>query len=220
MNGGYASGFRSVEPTEYQPRLLCIKYTNGKTVAAEVPYCKSSVTPDDVFIVDSGTNFVQLNGSGAALQEKSKAMDTLSKLSESRPNAEKTVCDEGDSDYRRCVASLSDEDPEAEEDVDMSSVETPVLAKISDSDGSMDVEVIKEGEISMDDLDSNDVFLIHVKDCCYCWIGSGASIDEKRNGFYYADKYLKEIANKPFEKICVIPENDDRCSKIAEALAA
>ncbi|XP_033746054.1 gelsolin-like protein 2 [Pecten maximus] len=221
MSGGYASGFRHVEPIEYKPRLFCIQCKDRSTVAFEVKFCKNSITSDDIFIFDSGSQLVQLNGAGANLREKSKAMDVMSKFVERRPKSEKIVADEGDRDYERCCNSLRDEDEEEEgsEDVDMSPIETPVLSKVTDADGSLGIENVKTGDISMDDFDSNDVFLLHVNSTCYVWVGSGASIDEKKNGMYYANKYLKQ-ADKPFHGITVFSESSENNAKIMEELAA
>ncbi|OWF42511.1 gelsolin-like protein 1 [Mizuhopecten yessoensis] len=219
LNGGHASGFRHVDPVEYQPRLLCIQYTNGKAVANEVQFSKCAINSDDVFIFDSGTRLVQLNGSKSAYQEKTKAAQLMSKFSSERPEADKLVADEGDSDYRKCVDSLGDDGPEEKVSTDDGEVEEPVLLKVTDEDGSIGTEPVKTGGITMDDFSSDAVFLLHVKRDCFVWVGNDASIGEKRNGMAHASKYLQSVG-KPFHRISVRKESDENNASIEAALAA
>ncbi|KNC73329.1 hypothetical protein SARC_14114, partial [Sphaeroforma arctica JP610] len=65
------------------------------------------------------------------------------------------------------------------------------LFRISDSDGEIEVDLEKEGELSKDDLDTNDVFLVDAGGLAlFIWVGDGASLEEKANAFQIANKYI------------------------------
>ncbi|MER5809050.1 hypothetical protein ABT143_12770 [Streptomyces sp. NPDC002033] len=52
------------------------------------------------------------------------------------------------------------------------------MFRVSDADGSLDMEDVDGYGRQL--LQSDDVFLINTGDHVFCWVGSGASIDERR----------------------------------------
>jgi gelsolin len=65
LDGGCASGFKTVEPTAYKPRLLLIKGALGKVRVSQVPLQAAAITHGDVFIL--GTS--QTNAAATARQD-------------------------------------------------------------------------------------------------------------------------------------------------------
>lgn len=51
LTGGCASGFKTVEPTLYKPRLLLVKGTMGKVQVSQIPLQSIAVNHGDVFIL-------------------------------------------------------------------------------------------------------------------------------------------------------------------------
>merc|ERR1712002_1454622 len=86
------------------------------------------------------------------------------------------------------------------------------MFEVSDEDGSLDMEEIASGDdISKDLLKPENVFVINTGTHVYCWIGGGASIDERKNGMTYACNYIHSTET-PWLPISVIAqgaENDD-----------
>ncbi|GER32621.1 villin [Striga asiatica] len=76
QEGGVASGFKHVEAEEHQTRLFVCK---GKHViqVKEVPFARSSLNHDDIFILDTTSKIFQFNGSNSSIQERAKALEVV-----------------------------------------------------------------------------------------------------------------------------------------------
>lgn len=72
MEGGIASGFRTVKPTEYKPRLFQVRQSAKAVRAFEVPVACTSLNQGDVFILDAGTKIYSFVGDHASAFEKAK----------------------------------------------------------------------------------------------------------------------------------------------------
>ena len=69
-------------------------------------------------------------------------------------------------------------------------------------------EVAANKNLSKGLLDGDDVFVINTGDHVYCWIGQGASIDERKNGLTYASSYLNKTAT-PWLPISVVAQGKE-----------
>lgn len=199
MNGGAATGFRHVEPEEYKPRLLHFSGSGTNVTVKEVPLCRDRLTATDCFILDMGLQIFQWNGNESSPFEKNKAATYCQELEGEHGGANSETLDQDDiSDGHPFYESLTDENEEdLEQDFGNGS---KGLYKISDEDGSLDMEKIKEpGDISADDLSASDVFLLDAGNSCFVWVGSDASAAEKHNGFAYAHKHLSATGH------CLVP---------------
>ncbi|KAL0428335.1 UNVERIFIED_CONTAM: Villin-4 [Sesamum latifolium] len=76
QEGGVASGFKHAETEEHQTRLYVCK---GKHVVhvKEVPFARSSLNHDDIFILDTKSKIFQFNGSNSSIQERAKALEVV-----------------------------------------------------------------------------------------------------------------------------------------------
>ncbi|KAF8102596.1 hypothetical protein N665_0198s0294 [Sinapis alba] len=76
QEGGVASGFNHVKPEEHQTRLYICK---GKHVVRvkEVPFVRSTLNHDDVFILDTESKIFQFSGSKSSIQERAKALEVV-----------------------------------------------------------------------------------------------------------------------------------------------
>ncbi|KAK6151424.1 hypothetical protein DH2020_014059 [Rehmannia glutinosa] len=76
QEGGVASGFKHAEAEEHQTRLFVCK---GKHVVQvkEVPFARSSLNHDDIFILDTKSKIFQFNGSNSSIQERAKALEVV-----------------------------------------------------------------------------------------------------------------------------------------------
>jgi len=191
MRGGADTGFRHVVPEEYVPRLLQFNGKGRHITCSEVPLNRARLSPDDVFILDSGLQIFQWNGSGANKDERFKAAQYVNELKSERGKADSEVLDEDSTSDSHPFYDALNEDDEADED-ETDGAEIKELYKVSDASGELDISKIKEGEVSMADFSANgeDVFILDCGNAAYVWVGSEASADEKRNGFAYAQKYL------------------------------
>ncbi|KAK8454992.1 hypothetical protein SEVIR_4G064000v4 [Setaria viridis] len=76
--GGVASGFKHVEVNaqDHETRLYVCQ---GKHVVhvKEVPFARSSLNHDDIFILDTKSKIFQFNGSNSSIQERAKALEVV-----------------------------------------------------------------------------------------------------------------------------------------------
>ncbi|XP_028789451.1 villin-3-like [Neltuma alba] len=81
LEGGVASGFRKPEEEEFETRLYICK---GKRVVRmkQVPFARSSLNHDDVFILDTQNKIYQFNGANSNIQERAKALEVIQFLKE------------------------------------------------------------------------------------------------------------------------------------------
>ncbi|KAK3041141.1 hypothetical protein RJ639_027593 [Escallonia herrerae] len=73
QEGGIASGFKHAEAEEHMTRLYVCK---GKHVV-HVPFARSSLNHDDIFILDTKSKIFQFNGSNSSIQERAKALEVV-----------------------------------------------------------------------------------------------------------------------------------------------
>ncbi|KAF3544142.1 hypothetical protein DY000_02010247 [Brassica cretica] len=71
QEGGVASGFKHVEAEEHITRLFVCR---GKHV---VPFARSSLNHDDIYILDTKSKIFQFNGSNSSIQERAKALEVV-----------------------------------------------------------------------------------------------------------------------------------------------
>ncbi|XVF47637.1 hypothetical protein PTKIN_Ptkin03bG0125700 [Pterospermum kingtungense] len=76
QEGGVASGFKHVEEEENKTHLFVCR---GKHVVhvKEVPFARSSLNHDGIFILDTKSKIFQFNGSNSSIQERAKALEVV-----------------------------------------------------------------------------------------------------------------------------------------------
>lgn len=221
MEGGAESGFRHVEPDKYVPRLLHFCGDKRNVVVMEVPRRRSKLDSTDVYLLDLGTTIYQWNGAGSNKNERWKAMMFLQAMKSERGRARSETLDENFMSsrhpfYRALDSDEDDEDDEAEEMESEDDVKH--LFRVSDSSGSLTFSKVKENDITKNDFDSGDVFILDTSEQCFVWIGNGASPQEKQNGLAYAHNHLKTTAH-PLISVVVVKEGQHNV-EFQAALAA
>ena len=207
LKGGADSGFRRVLPEVYVPRLFHVKKEGKNISCTQIGLKRGNLTSDDVFIIDAGEKIYQYNGSKCSHDEKFKAAQEIARLKGTRGKARvETLEENAISNEHPALMLLKDGESKKKEKCHGERK----MFRVSDADGSLDMDPV-EGEISKDKLTSDDVYIINTGEHVYCWIGSGASIDERKNGLAYASNYLSQTET-PYLPITVVAEgkeNDD-----------
>jgi len=199
LKGGMDSGFKTVKPEEYKPRLLHCK--GIKTVrVTEVELKSSSLNDGDVFILDAGLQLYQWNGKSAGIHEKRKGQELIEAYKRERNGKPKSQVIDGLEDdpvfwkllggKPSSVAAATSDDVKASE---------KKLLKLSDASGSLTQTEIGTTlkTFSKSSLLADDVFILDVGETVYAWIGKGASKAERSNGITYATNYLKTAGRPP-----------------------
>ncbi|KAK7496122.1 hypothetical protein BaRGS_00012532, partial [Batillaria attramentaria] len=188
LEGGADSGFRTVKPEEYIPRLLHFHGDRHGVQVKEVPRNKAQVDSGDVYILDLGLRLIQWNGKGSNKNERFKALEYINKLAAERGGKpSKETLDEG-TDTSEFDGYL-DQENETEEEFEAAD-RTKELYRLSDASGKMSFTLEKAGTVRKGDFDSQDVFIFDTKSELFVWIGKGTTMAERKNAMTYAHNYL------------------------------
>merc|ERR1711887_273963 len=172
--GGMESGLQKAETNAHEAKLF--KVAGGmRPVMTEVTMAWSSMNHGDVFVLDSGKKIFVWKGSGASGQEK---------LTEHLPL-----------DGR---GQILDKDAAADKAVTTEVAKSIDLFKVSDVSGQMKTEQVKEGNLSKDDLDPNDAFLVSAGALgIWVWLGRKATKEERQSAMQLGEKFIRENGLPP-----------------------
>ncbi|XP_078179009.1 villin-2-like [Carex rostrata] len=91
LEGGIASGFNKHEEEKFEARLYICR---GKRIVRvkQVPFARTSLNHDDIFILDTETKIYQFNGANSNIQERAKALEVVQYLKDKYHDG---MCDVG-----------------------------------------------------------------------------------------------------------------------------
>ncbi|PUZ48766.1 hypothetical protein GQ55_7G273100 [Panicum hallii var. hallii] len=195
--GGVASGFNHVEVNE-QEHFTRLYVCKGKHVVhvKEVPFARSSLNHEDIFILDTKSKIFQFNGSNSCIQERAKALEVVQYI--------KDTFHEG-----KCeVAAVEDgklmADAEAGEFWALFGGFAPLPKKSPSEDSGEESEIVvkllrvnqgKPEQINFDSLarellESNKCYLLDCGAEVYVWMGRNTSLQERKGASEAAEKLL------------------------------
>ncbi|EFJ08608.1 hypothetical protein SELMODRAFT_235997 [Selaginella moellendorffii] len=198
LEGGCASGFKKPEVEKIEPRLFCCK---GRRVVRvkEVPFSRSSLNHDDVFILDTDVKIYQFNGVNSSIQERAKALEVVQFIKDN------------DHDGKCAVAIVEDGKMAAEADagefwglfggfapigkkasIKENEDEDPGSGKLSLVDGN--VQEVSASSLPRELLETDKCYLLDGGPTVYVWTGRATSLDERKSASKAAEEY---IAKKP-----------------------
>ncbi|KAL9254368.1 Villin-2-like protein [Drosera capensis] len=200
LEGGVASGFKTPEEEDFETRLYICKGKRSVKLK-QVPFARSSLNHDDVFILDTKDKIYQFNGANSSIQERAKALEVIQFLKEKyhEGKCDVAIVDDGklqaESDsgefwvlfggfapIARKIASDDDIVPEASS------------AKLySMSDGK--VEVV-EGELSKSMLENNRCYLLDCGDEVFVWVGRVTQIEDRKAASQATEDFISS-ENRP-----------------------
>ncbi|KAJ9548190.1 hypothetical protein OSB04_020733 [Centaurea solstitialis] len=194
LEGGVASGFKETDEEEFQTRLYTCK---GKRVVRlkQVPFSRSTLNHDDVFILDTKDKIFQFNGANSNIQERAKALEVIQFL---KDKYHEGTCDvaivddgklqaEGDSGefwvifggfapIGKKVASEDDIIPEKT---------SPKLYCISDGQ----VKEV-EGELSKSLLENSKCYLMDCGAEVFVWVSRVTQVEDRKAAMQTAEEFL------------------------------
>ncbi|XP_075636410.1 villin-2 isoform X6 [Castanea sativa] len=200
LEGGVASGFKTPEEEVFETRLYVCR---GKRVVRmkQVPFARSSLNHDDVFILDTQNKIYQFNGANSNIQERAKALEVIQffkekyhvgtcdvaivddgKLDTESDSGEFWVLFGGFAPIGKKVTSEDDIIPEA----------TPAkLYSIIDGQ----VKIV-ESELSKSLLENNKCYLLDCGAEVFVWIGRVTQVEERKAAVQVAEEFLTS-QNRP-----------------------
>ncbi|KAG6769188.1 hypothetical protein POTOM_024805 [Populus tomentosa] len=194
LEGGVATGFKKVEEEAFETRLYVCR---GKRVVRmkQVPFARSSLNHDDVFILDTENKVYQFNGANSNIQERAKALEVIQFLKEKYHDGtcDVAIVDDGKLDTEsdsgefwvlfggfapigKKVASEDDIIPET----------TPAkLYSIADGEVKM-----VDGELSKGLLENNKCYLLDCGSEVFLWVGRVTQVEERKAASQVAEEFV------------------------------
>lgn len=209
LPGGVESSFNHVEDDleNFEPRLLKVK---GKhTVRVSSVKCKNtSLSSNDVFILDAGKVLYLYTGANANIREKAKGAEVLQGIKNNDRMGKASVVimdDEPENEvFWNTLGGKMDVQEGTEDDVQLELVKTKVL-KVSDaSSEQVTCEDVTPQVLTREVLDEKDVFIVDSGKMVYVWIGKGASQEERKDGLTNATNYVRESSNHDVSKTQIV----------------
>eukprot|EP00257_Ricinus_communis_P027532 XP_025014946.1 villin-3 [Ricinus communis] len=200
LEGGVASGFKTPEEEQFETRLYVCR---GKRVVRmkQVPFARSSLNHDDVFILDTEKKIYQFNGANSNIQERAKALEVIQFLKEKyhEGTCDVAIVDDGkldtESDSGEFWVLFGGFAPIGKKVIseDDAVLETtpPKLYSITDSEAK-----IVEGELSKGMLENNKCYLLDCGAEVFVWVGRVTQVEERKVASQAAEDFLTS-QNRP-----------------------
>lgn len=193
--GGVASGFKHVQEKTYPVRLFACK---GKHVVhvTEVPYSRSSLNHDDIFILDTKSKIFQFNGSNSSIQERAKALEVVQYI---KDNYHDGKCEVAAIEDGKFVA-----DPETGEFWSFFGGFAPLAKKPSSDDESQPealpaklfciqqgrAKPIEGNSLTREMLDTNKCFLLDCGIEIFVWMGRNTLLEDRKAASSAAEELI------------------------------
>eukprot|EP01018_Ginkgo_biloba_P014879 Gb_25295 [translate_table: standard] len=195
QEGGVASGFKHFDAKEHPIHLFACK---GKHVVhvKEVPYSRSSLNHDDIFILDTKSKIFQFNGSNSSIQERAKALEVVQYI---KDNYHDGKCEVAAIEDGKFVA-----DPETGEFWSFFGGFAPLAKKPSSEDDSQPeafpaklfcvqkglAKPIQSDSLKREVLDTNNCYLLDCGVEIYVWMGRNTSLEERKEASSAAEELI------------------------------
>lgn len=200
LEGGVASGFKKPEEEEFESRLYICR---GKRVVRikQVPFARSSLNHDDVFILDTQNKIYQFNGANSNIQERAKALEVIQLLKEKYHDGtcDVAIVDDGkldtESDSGEFWVLFGGFAPIGKkvftEDDVIPEVTPAKLYSITDGE----VKIV-EGELSKSLLENNKCYLLDCGAEIFVWVGRVTQLEERKAATQTAEEFIAS-QNRP-----------------------
>lgn len=194
LEGGVASGFKKPVEEEFETRLYVC---HGKRAIKmkQVPFARSSLNHDDVFILDTKDKIYQFNGANSNIQERAKALEAVQFL--------KDQYHEGKCD----VAIVDDGNLQAESDSGEFWVLfggfAPIARKVISEDEVIPEETAAklhsiedgkvqelEGELTKGKLENNKCYLLDCGIEVFLWFGRVTQLEDRKAACHVAEDFI------------------------------
>ncbi|PIA48472.1 hypothetical protein AQUCO_01400812v1 [Aquilegia coerulea] len=200
LEGGIASGFKMCEDEVFETRLYVCK---GKRVVRlkQVPFVRSSLNHDDVFILDTENKIFQFNGANSNIQERAKALEVIQFLKDKyhEGTSDVAIVEDGklqtESDSGEFWVIFGGYAPigkkaASEDDI---TLETTPGQLYSISDGQV---TLVEGALSKAMLENNKFYLLDCGAEVFVWIGRVTQLEDRKAAIQAAEEFIAN-QNRP-----------------------
>ncbi|XP_077249392.1 villin-3-like [Tasmannia lanceolata] len=201
LEGGVASGFKKCEDEKFETRLYVCK---GKRVVRlkQVPFARSSLNHDDVFILDTENKIYQFNGANSNIQERAKSLEVIQFLKEKYHEGKcdvaiiddgKLVAESDSGEFWILFGGFAPIGKKTASDDDLTLEATPgKLYSISDGR----VEIVAEDALSKAMLENNNCYLLDCGAEVFVWVGRVTQVEDRKAANKAAEEFITN-QNRP-----------------------
>ncbi|XP_047315379.1 villin-2-like isoform X3 [Impatiens glandulifera] len=200
LEGGVASGFKKPEEEEFEIRLYICKGKRNVRLK-QVPFSRSSLNHDDVFILDTKEKIFQFNGANSSIQERAKALEVIQYFKDKyhEGKCDVAIVDDGklqtESDSGEFWVIFGGFAPISKrtltEDDVIPEKTAPKLYSIIDDQ----VKPV-DGELTKSILENNKCYLLDCGAEIFIWFGRVTQIEERKAATQAVEEFISS-QNKP-----------------------
>lgn len=200
LEGGFASGFKKPDEDIFETRLYICR---GKRAVRmkQVPFARSSLNHDDVFILDTEKKIYQFNGANSNIQERARALEVVQFLKEKyhEGTCDVAIIDDGklqaESDSGEFWVLFGGFAPIGKKVVTEDDVvlEASPAKLYSISDGQLKLE---ESTLSKAMLENYKCYLLDCGAEVFVWVGRVTQIEERKVASKTAENFIAS-QNRP-----------------------
>ncbi|KAK7265238.1 hypothetical protein RJT34_32855 [Clitoria ternatea] len=183
QEGGIASGFKHVEAEEHKTRLF-------------VPFARSSLNHDDIFILDTESKIFQFNGSNSNIQERAKALEVVQYIKDTYHDGKcdiasiedgKLMSDSETGEFWGCFGGFAPLPRRTGSDNDKAAnSHPPKLLSVEKGKA----EPIETDSLTKELLDTNKCYILDCGLEVFTWMGRNTSLDERKSASVVADELV------------------------------
>ncbi|KAF9616275.1 hypothetical protein IFM89_029051, partial [Coptis chinensis] len=198
QEGGISSGFKHVEAEEHQTRLY-------------VPFARSSLNHDDIFILDTKSKIFQFNGSNSSIQERAKALEVVQYIKDTYHDGKcevaaiedgRLMSDAETGEFWGFFGGFAPLPRKVANEDDKTVEASPAkLLRIEKGQG----ESVQADTLTRELLDTNKCFLLDCGSEIYVWMGRTTSLDERKSASTAAED-LSRGSDRPKSHIIRVIE--------------
>ncbi|CAK7337538.1 unnamed protein product [Dovyalis caffra] len=219
QEGGVVSGFKHAEAEEHQTRLYVCR---GKHVV-HVPFARSSLNHDDIFILDTKSKIFQFNGSNSSIQERAKALEVVQYIKDTCHDGKCEVAAVGKWRVRLETPNMIDgklmADAETGEFWGFFGGFAPLPRKTASDEDKTDAsfptklfgvekgqaEPVESDPLTRELLDTNKCYILDSGVEVFVWMGRNTSLDDRKSASGAAEELVR-AAERPKSRIVRVIE--------------
>lgn len=195
QEGGISSGFKHAEAEEHKTRLYVCK---GKHVVhvKEIPFARSSLNHDDIFILDTKSKIFQFNGSNSSIQERAKALEVVQYIKDTYHDGKcevaavedgKLMADAETGEFWGFFGGFAPLPRKTASDEDKTADSHPTkLLRIEKGK----VEPVDADSLTRELLDTNTCYLLDCGIEVFVWMGRNTSLDDRKTASGAAEELV------------------------------
>ncbi|XP_022753401.1 villin-4-like [Durio zibethinus] len=195
QEGGVASGFKHVQEEEHKTRLFVCR---GKHVVhvKEVPFARSSLNHDDIFILDTKSKIFQFNGSNSLIQERAKALEVVQYIKDTYHDGKcevaaiedgKLMADAETGEFWGFFGGFAPLPRKTASDEDKT-VESHPTKLLSVEKGQ--AKPVEADSLTRELLDTNKCYIMDCGLEVFVWMGRNTSLDERKSASGAAEELI------------------------------